>query len=163
MIVAILTALVAPLVVDWSRYRSAFEDEASRLSGFNVHVNGAIDARILPTPLLKLRSVEAGVTGQEPRLRADTIALELSLGSLLRGEFKASEVHVIAPQVSVGLGRSGVIDWPAVSPSFETLSISRLNVEQGRIVFTDAASGSQLLLHDVAFDGDVRSLSGPFK
>ena len=49
-ILALVSALVAPLVVDWSRYRASFEQEASLLVGLPVRVNGAIDARILPTP-----------------------------------------------------------------------------------------------------------------
>src|SRR5208337_4351811 len=97
-----------------------------------------------PTPLLKLHNVEAGEAGREPQLRADALDLELSLGSLLRGQMQASEVHLIAPQITVGLDHAGAIVWPAASPSFETLSISRLNVEDGRLVLADAVSGSRL-------------------
>ena len=46
-ILALVAALVAPLVIDWSQYRTAFEEEASRLTGLAVRVNGTIDARIL--------------------------------------------------------------------------------------------------------------------
>src|SRR6202030_4053557 len=59
-ILALVAALVAPLVVDWSQYRAAFEDEASRLTRLTVRVNGTIEARILPSPHIKLRDVEVG-------------------------------------------------------------------------------------------------------
>ena len=58
-ILALVAALVAPLVVDWNHFRTTFESEASRLTGLSVRVTGAIDARILPTPRIKLRNVEA--------------------------------------------------------------------------------------------------------
>ncbi len=163
-ILALVSALVAPLVVDWNHYRSTFEAEASRLTGMDVRIDGPIDARILPTPLIKLRNVEVGQAGHEPQMRAGTLELEVGLGPLLRGEIRASEAHLIAPQINVGLDRSGAIDWPALSPSFkpETLSISRLNVENGRVVLTDAASGSRLVLQKLWFNGDIRSLAGPF-
>ena len=48
-ILALVSALVAPLVVDWNHYRSTFEEEASRLTGLAVRVNGPIEARILPS------------------------------------------------------------------------------------------------------------------
>jgi large subunit ribosomal protein L24 len=165
LILALVSALVAPLVVDWNNYRSTFEAEASRLTGLSVHVNGTIDARILPTPRIKLRNVEVGQAGREPQMRAGTLELEVGLGPLLRGEVKASEVHLIAPQISLGLDRLGAIDWPAISPSFkpETLSISRLNIENGRVILTDAASSSRLVLQKLWFNGDIRSLVGPFK
>ena len=164
-ILALVSALVAPLVIDWNHYRAAIEAEASRLTGLRVRVNGTIDARILPSPVITLRNVEVGEAGREPQLRAGTLKLELGLGPLLRGELRASEVHLIAPQISLGLDRSGAIDWPALSPSFrpQALSISRLNVEDGRVILTDAASGSRLVLRKLWFNGDVRSFIGPFR
>ena len=65
-ILALVAALVAPLVVDWNHYRTTFESEASRLTGLSVRVTGTIDARILPTPRIKLRNVEIGEAGREP-------------------------------------------------------------------------------------------------
>ena len=116
-ILALVSALIAPLVVDWNRYRGAFEQEASQLTGLTVRVNGAIDARILPTPHIKLRDVEVGEPGQQPQVQADSIELEVGLGPMLRGEVQATELRLVAPQINLGLDRSGAIDWPALSPS----------------------------------------------
>ena len=163
-ILALVAALVAPLVVDWSLYRSAFEDEASRLTGLTVRVNGTIEARILPSPHIKLRDVEVGEAGREPQIRAGVVELEVGLGPLVRGEVRATEVRLLMPQIRLGLDASGALDWPSPSSSFdaETLTVSRLNVENGRVTFTDAASGSRLVLEKLSFNGDIRSFLGPF-
>ena len=84
-ILALVAALVAPLVVDWNRYRTAFENEASRLTGLSVRVTGTIDARILPTPRIKLRNVEIGEAGHEPRLRAGSLDLAYDSRDLIVG------------------------------------------------------------------------------
>ena len=164
-ILALVAALVAPLVVDWNDYRAAFEQEASRLTGLTVRVNGSIDARILPTPLLKLRNVEVSEPGRAPQLRVGTLELEVGLGPLLRGEVRASQLRLIAPQLALRLDRTGAIEWPVISPSFrpETLSVSRFNVEDGRVILEDAASGGRLMLHKLWFVGDIRSFVGPFQ
>jgi large subunit ribosomal protein L24 len=164
-ILALVAALVAPLVVDWNRYRSVFEEEASRLTGLAVRVNGTIDASILPSPRIKLRNVEVGAAGRDPQVRAATIELEVGLGPLLRGEVRATQVRIVAPQISLGLDRSGAIEWPARSPSFspDALTVSHLNVEDGRVVLTDAASGARVVLQKLWFNGDIRSFIGPFK
>jgi AsmA-like protein len=163
-ILALVAALVAPLVIDWSQYRTAFEEEASRLTGLAVRVNGTIDARILPSPRFKLRDVAVGAAGHEPQIRAGTVELELGLGPLARGEVRATEMRLLAPQISVRLDDAGALEWPmpVSSPPADTLGVSRLTIDDGRVIFSDAASGSQLALDKLSFNGDVRSLLGPF-
>ena len=164
-ILALVAALVAPLVVDWNQYRSVFEAEASRLTGLPVRVNGGIDASILPTPHIKLRNVEVGELGRDPQVRASTVELEVGLGPLLAGEVRATQLRLVAPQIRLGLDRSGAVDWPARARSFspEALAVSRFNVEDGEVVLTDAVSGSRLVLQKLWFNGDIRSFLGPFK
>ena len=132
-ILALVAALVAPLVVDWSQYRAAFEDEASRLTGLTVRVNGSIDARILPSPHFKLRDVAVGAPGREPQIRAGAVELELGLGPLVRGEVRATEMRLLAPQISVRLDDAGALDWPvpASTPGGDVLATSRFTVENG--------------------------------
>jgi large subunit ribosomal protein L24 len=165
LIVALVSALVAPLVVDWNRYRGAFEAEASRLTGLAVHVNGGIDARILPTPHIKLHDVTIGEPGQPPQLQAAFVDLDVALGPLLQGELQATQLRLVAPRISLGLTSSGTIDWPAKSQSLhpDALTISRFTVEDGRVTLSDAASGSRLVLDKLDFSGDVRSFAGPFR
>ncbi len=163
-ILALVAALVAPLVVDWNHYRAAFEKEASRLVGLDVRVSGAIEARLLPTPRIALRDVEIDAAGGRPRMSAASVELEVALGSLLRGQVQATELRVVAPQISLGLDSAGAVDWPA-APSLrpEAFAVSRLEVENGRLFLGDAGSGARLVLQKVWFDGDIRSFLGPFR
>ena len=84
-ILALVAALVGPLVVDWGRYRPQFEAEASRLIGAPVRITGSIEARILPTPALILRGHRNRPPGASSGVRARSLAVELALGSLVRG------------------------------------------------------------------------------
>ena len=113
-ILALVAALVGPHFVDWSQYRGTFEAEASRLTGMPVRVAGNIDARLLPTPSLRLKDVEVGESGT-PHVRVRELAVEFSLGPLLRGHWRASELRLLAPQMQVGLNKNGKIDWPGNS------------------------------------------------
>src|SRR2546427_4897792 len=89
-ILALVAALVGPHFIDWSAYRSVFETSATRLVGLPVRVNGKIDARILPTPSMVLRDVEAGGPGGQAKLKVGEVAIELALGPLMRGEWRAA-------------------------------------------------------------------------
>ena len=166
-ILALLAALVGPHFVDWNQYRSTFEAEASRLTGMPVRVTGAIDARLLPTPSLVLKDVEAGAgAGADvPHVRARELSIEFGLGPLLRAHWHASELRVLAPEIQVGLNRNGSVDWPTNSGDLDPdqLSIDRFVIEGGRIVLSDAASGGRLVVDRLSFAGEFRSLLGPAK
>lgn len=165
LILALVTALVGPFFVDWNRYRGVLETEATRLVGLDVRVRGPVDVRLLPSPSLTLQGVEIGRPGEEQKLQARSLAVEFSLGSLIRGELRAADMRVAGAEFSLGIGPSGQLAWPQASLAFDpdALSIERLTVEDARAVLTDAASGARTVLEKMWFNGDLRSLAGPLK
>jgi uncharacterized protein involved in outer membrane biogenesis len=160
-IIALIAALVGPYFIDWSQFRPQFEAEASRVIGAQVRVAGALDARLLPTPSLRLRSVVVGGANDLGKVRADRLDVEFNLGSLMRGEWRANELTINGMALDLGLDGQGRIDWPASTGAFNlgSLAIDRLNLT-GRIALHDAASRGTVELTDIAFGGDVRSLAG---
>lgn len=161
-ILALLAALIGPYFIDWNQFRPQFEAEAGRIIGVPVRVAGELDARLLPAPTLRLRSVAFGGNNDLGRLRADKLDVEFSLGSLMRGEWRATELTLGGMAVDLGLDARGRVDLPSTaSGSFNlaSLAIERLNLT-GRVALHDAASRSTLELTDIAFSGDVRSLAG---
>ncbi len=116
-ILALVAALVGPLLIDWGNHRSLFEAEASRLIGVNVRVTGAIDARLLPSPRLTLHDIAIG-DGSDT-IRARSLGVEFALGPLMRGEWRAAEMHLAGPQISLGLDASGHVRAPNFAVAFK--------------------------------------------
>lgn len=161
-IIALLAALIGPYYFDWNQFRPQFEAEAGRIIGVPVRVAGELDARLLPAPTLRLRSVTFGGNNDLGRLRAEKLDVEFSLSSLMRGEWRATELTVGGMAVDLGLDARGRVDLPSTASgtfNLASLAIERLNLT-GRIALHDAASRSTLELNDIAFSGDVRSLAG---
>ncbi|MEW6638924.1 MAG: AsmA-like C-terminal region-containing protein [Pseudomonadota bacterium] len=160
-ILALLAALVGPYFIDWNQFRPQFETEASRIIGAPVRVGGQLDARLLPTPTLRLRGVAVGATTEASRLRADKLDVEFSLGSLLRGEWRATDLTVNGLDLALGLDPRGQLVSPlgGGGASLAAVAIDRLNLT-GRTALHDAASGATVVLDDIAFSGDVRALAG---
>src|ERR1041384_1856724 len=163
LILALLAALCGPHVILWNAHRAFFEAEASRLVGIKVMVGGDIDAALLPFPSVTLRAIAIGPAGQGSRMRAKSLRIELGLGPLMRGELRATEMKLVAPQFNVGLDGKGQIDWPPLAIASESLTIDRLTVEDGRATLTDATSKTRLVLDQLWFSGEVRSLTGPIR
>jgi uncharacterized protein involved in outer membrane biogenesis len=162
-ILALVAALAGPLLIDWGNYRSVFEAEASRLIGVNVRVTGPIEARLLPSPRLTLHDIAIG--GDPDTIRARRLGVEFALGPLMRGEWRAAEMHLAGPQFSLGLDASGHVRGPRLAIAFrpDELSVDRLSVEDGSITLVYAASGASVALKAVQFNGEARSLVGPVK
>ena len=163
-ILALVAALVGPHFVDWNEYRAYFEAEGTKLAGQPVRISGPIDARLLPTPVLTLSRIEVG-SATAPLARARELHVELALGSLVRGEFRASELRITGPQVALNLGSDGRVDWPAKRLGFDPdrLQIEKVQIEDGQLKLSDGASGKETALENFWFKGDVRSLIGPAK
>src|SRR5579872_3997149 len=163
-IIALVAALIGPYFVDWNQFRPQFEAEATQVIGAPVRVAGELQARLLPAPSLRLSSVVVGGTNDLGKVRADKLDVEFSLGSLMRGEWRATELTIGGMSLDLGLDSKGRIDWPAGSGKFNlgSLSIDRLNLT-GRAALHDASSRSTLELSDIAFSGDVRSLAGSLR
>src|ERR1700754_371894 len=112
-IVALVAALIGPFLIDWNQFRPQFEAEASRVMGAPVRVDGTLDARLLPTPTLRLQSITVGGEGDVGKVHADKLDVEFSLGSLMRGEWRASELSLNGFTLNLGLDRDGRFEWPA--------------------------------------------------
>jgi uncharacterized protein involved in outer membrane biogenesis len=162
-ILALVAALVGPLLIDWNSHRSLFEAQASRVIGVNVRVTGGIDARLLPSPRLTLHDITVGDGGDT--IRARSLGIEFVLGSLMRGEWRAAQMNLAAPQLSLGLDSSGHVRAPNLAVTFkpDELSVDRLSVEDGTIILTAAANGASITLERISFKGEARSLIGPVK
>ena len=162
-ILALVAALVGPLLIDWGAHRSLFEQQASRLIGLDVRVTGAIDARLLPAPRLTLHDIEIG-SGAD-KIRARGLGIELALGPLMRGEWRATELNLVGPQLKLGLDAAGNLRAPQLAIRFnpDALSIDRLSIEDGQVSLADAGSGTSLTLDKLWFNGQARSLLGPVK
>ncbi len=164
-ILALVAALVGPAVIDWEQYHAEVEEQASRIVGVPVRVKGTIDVRLLPTPSVTLGDVQIGPADSSRKVSARGLSMELSLGNLMRGEFRANQVTLDRPEVRAGLDKNGVLSIPGLALNFDPdrLAIERLTITDGLLVLTDAASGTTLALEGLSASGDVGSLVGPFK
>src|SRR5262249_35452161 len=129
LILALMTALVGPLFVDWGRFRSEFEARASRIAGQPVRIAGAIDVRVLPVPIVRLQGVEVGPPGQAPAFGAQGLDAELSLASLMRGQLRAAVIRFEGPYFALRREADGHVAGPAIQTS--DVSIERIVVRGG--------------------------------
>jgi uncharacterized protein involved in outer membrane biogenesis len=163
-ILALGTALVGPLFIDWDGFRPQFESRVAEIIGAPVHLTGTVAVSLLPTTSLRLEGVAIGPAGA-PSVTARKLAMELNPTALMRGEFRIDQLNLDGVTATVRLDHGGKIESPVEALGFDPdrVGIDRLTVSHGRIVLADTASGGRVVLDNVSFKGDVRALLGPFK
>jgi uncharacterized protein involved in outer membrane biogenesis len=164
LILALTTALVAPLFIDWSRHRGQIEAELSAVVGAPVVVAGPIDIRFLPTPYLLLKDVTiAAAPGGPAALVCKSLQLEVALASLPSGGVRFTLARVDHPALTLVRRPDGAVDLPRwrLQVAGGRIALDRLVVDRGRVRLI---GGDQKPL-DVSLDLDASaaSLAGPFR
>ena len=175
LLIAVLAVLFAvPALIDWSRYRSTFEEEASRLIGRTVRVGDKVQLRLLPTPYISFDNVRvADASGRfdTPLVRMESFRLQLAVGSLLSGHIVAQDVELSAPVVRLAIGPDGRGNWAGLWPKSRGadgsegsgLALGSVHVSRGSIDFVGTAPGQQWRLENVNGDIDAAGPEGPYR
>jgi AsmA-like C-terminal region len=164
LVIALCSLLLAPLFVDWAGYRSAFEREASRITGQTVRVEGTANARILPFPSVTFSNVVIDGADGIPAARIAAFSMDAELAPFLSGEILIFDMRIDRPDVRVKLAENGALLWAL--PQSEVLSgnsiaLESVNISDGRVT-VERAGHEPLLFTGINGKVSAQSLSGPW-
>ena len=167
LVVVLFTALLAPLLVDWTDFRRDFEVQASRIIGKKVVVHGAVDARLLPFPSVTLHDVRVGQEADgTPLVRVERFSMDAELAPFLSGEALIFDMRIEEPVARVRLLEDGTLDWMRGSlPDIpaRTVVLENVHVTGGRVEFIDEQSGRTRIITDLDAEMSAKSLAGPWR
>jgi hypothetical protein len=171
MIVLILAALVGPMMVDWSAQRLLVERELSAVLGQRVRVSGAIDVRLLPTPVLDLKGVSFGELADNPVFSADGLTLEISPASMLKGEVQIIDARLEAGRFDLrydkqgGLslkGGSGALSLAPIA-AHRPVAVEHFAITRSTLLVDDGVGGAGFILTGLELDVQAATLAGPWR
>lgn len=166
LVVVLFSALLAPFFVDWTDFRSDFEDRASRILGKKVTVNGEVEARILPFPSVTMHDVTVGrdENGQ-PLVHVARFSMDAELAPFLSGEARIFDMRIEEPKIRLRLTENGTLDWlrgsNPVIPA-RTVVLESVQIRDGDIEFVDEQTGRTRRVQGVQADMRAQSLAGPW-
>ncbi len=154
-IVALLTAaLVGPWLIDWPAHRELIDEQASRALGARVVTRGAIELKLLPTPILALDGFDVAADGLE--IHAGKTRFELAVAPLLRGQLRFYEASIDQPDATLRASAATKAGRPA-DAAFE-----RIHLTNARLRVLDDSGAARLKIDNLDLDGSAASLTGPF-
>lgn len=112
LLIVVLAALFGlPYAIDWNGYRGVFEEEASRMLGREVRVQGNVSLQLLPSPYVHAEKLRiGGAVGEETGralFRADGFTMWLSVPPLLKGVVEARDVQIVKPVLELAIDGQG--------------------------------------------------------
>ncbi|MCA0256739.1 MAG: AsmA family protein [Proteobacteria bacterium] len=168
LVAIILTAaLIGPLFVDWTGFRTDFETQASRILGKKVTVHGSVSARLLPFPSVSLSDVRVGqdVDGT-PLVQVERFSMDAELAPFLSGEARIFDMRIEKPKARLRLLSDGRLDWMrGATPTAPAASVVLENVKitGGAIEFIDDQSGRTRRIEGLDAAMSTHSLAGPWR
>ncbi|ADZ69795.1 AsmA family protein [Polymorphum gilvum] len=169
-ILALVAALVGPLFVDWTAYRSTFERYAQEALGHRVTVLGKADISLLPAPTVTFTDVRVG-EAEDPLLVVSRFEMRVELPPLLKGEIQVTEMRLERPHLRLSLDEAGRLDWLTSRSASDVLSgrdpktvmFEHIEIDDGIVALVDARDGSVHRLEKANLLISARSLNGPYK
>jgi len=167
LVVVLFGALIAPSFVDWDRFRSEFEIQATRIIGQPVKVGGDTRVQFLPLPFLSFQGLEVGENDDgSPLMTVEEFSLNAELFPFLSGEVRIVDMEMRKPHVNLQVDENGTIAWTnpevqIVKP--EQINIEKLNVVDGSISIEGLTGGRTLTLDTINADINAKSIIGPWR
>ncbi|WP_180901377.1 AsmA family protein [Martelella soudanensis] len=167
LVFVLCVALVAPYFIDWSSFRREFEVQASRVVGKKVEVLGDVGVRVLPFPAITMHDVSVGRdAGGEPLATADSFSMDAELAPFLSGELRIFKMQLDHPVFNLSLGDDGALSWTDTGESSiaaRRVIFEDVEVRDGEIHLSDAASGRMRSLTDIDAMLSANAIEGPWR
>ena len=148
-ILVILAALFGPMMVNWNAQRDFVETKLTSLMGQTVRVQGPIDLRLLPTPVLRLADIRWGEDRDRPVFSAETLTLEIATGPLLKGEIQIIDASLEAGRLDLRYDKQGglaLLGGLAPDSGHRAVAVERFALKRSTVLIEDATSGGGMIL-----------------
>lgn len=191
LVVVLGGALIAPSFIDWNARLPDITRQVKSATGRDLAVDGRLELRVLPTPMLTARGVKLGNVpdGQAPYMATlDAVEVRVALMPLLSGEVQVERIRLVKPTFAIekyadgrtnlefqgGDGAPARVTEPqsveagttgaTAQPGGAGLGVRLDNFEiiDGTVVYHDVAAGTRETVEDITAQLRAASLEGPF-
>jgi len=173
----VVVLLIAPSFFDLNKYKPELVSEVKKATGRDLVLDGPVTLSLLPTPSVgvsKVRFFNVAGAKNPNMVEVKAITVKPSLLALLVGNVEVSEVTLQEPKIVLEVNAEGKPNWEfapsvegakpaAAKPSSpKPLSLGRLTIENGTLIFSDSRAGLSIVAEKANFSASIGSLDGPY-
>lgn len=143
--VALLVLIPVTLifVVDADAWKPRLQAAASEALGMEVSIGGRLGIGFFPGILLTMGDVHVRNRGKE-LVAAEKVRLGLELFSLLRKEFRVTNISLVRPEITIERGSDGKYNFEkpqAVTATLTAINLAKISLSGAAILYADRQSG----------------------
>ena len=173
----IAALLAVPLLIDINSYKPEIVAQVKRATGRDLVIDGAIRLALLPLPSVRVDGVKFfNMPGSKnPNMvEVKSVTVRPSLLALLIGNVEVGEVTLVEPKIVLEINAQGKPNsefTPSVAEaqpaaakpsSPKPLSLGRLTIDNGTLIFSDSKAGLSVAAEKANFTASVGSVDGPY-
>jgi hypothetical protein len=171
-IITVVGALFAvPYFVDWNSYRSNFEEEASRVVGREVQVDGDVTLHLLPTPYFRLEKVRiADASADLTFFKAESLSIRLSIPPMVRGIVEANEIEFQRPILRLAIDAKDAWNWQSFAQALgsggympSNVTLTSLKITDGVLAMHGPDGNERARLEGLNGELSAPALDGPYR
>ncbi|NJO24454.1 MAG: AsmA family protein [Sphingomonadales bacterium] len=171
-VITVVSALFAvPYFVDWNSYRSNFEEEASRIIGREVQVDGDVTLHLLPTPYFRLEKVRIADTSADLTFfKAESLSIRLSIPPMMRGIVEANEIEFQRPILRLALDAKDAWNWQGFAKTLGSggympanVTLTSLKIADGVLALHGPDGNERARLEGLNGELSAPALDGPYR
>ncbi len=173
LVLVVVSALLAPFVVDWNGYRTDLQAFGEKLTGRKVEVAGPVSVRLFPWPKLTAGDVRvANPEGSEDQwfATADQITVSMTLGALLNGVIQVESINIDKPKMKLRRTLKGVGNWnfePVENIRnnrlLEHVMLDKITITSGSIQMVDDRRGNHADFENLNGTFSAANFTGPWR
>jgi uncharacterized protein involved in outer membrane biogenesis len=173
LVLAVFSAMLAPIVVDWGQYRAELEAYGEKLTGRKVEIAGPIGVRLFPWPRLTAHEVRMA---NPPELddkwfaTADQIVVRMNLGSLFNAEIQVESINIDSPTIKLRRSLDGSGNWNFVpaqnirnSRLLDQVKLDQITLSNGTLQLADDRRSAHAELTKINATFSALNLAGPWR
>ncbi len=173
LVLAVFSAMLAPFVVDWGKYRAGLEAYGEKLTGRQVEIAGPIGVRFFPWPRLTAHEVRiANPPGLPDKwfATADQIVVRMNLGALFNAEIQVESINIDNPKIKLRRALDGSANWNFVpsenirnSRLLEQVKLDQITLSGGTLQLVDDRRSAPAELKKINATFSALNLAGPWR
>ena len=173
----LLTLLIAPSFVDWSRFRPEIERQITSLLGRDIRVIGNMSFQILPAPSISVDKITLAnsASSQSGPIFIGGLNLRMDPAALINGDVRFTHVHMVRPVLTLERFSDGKDNWgffrefsrrasskggPGI---LDNIRLDSVSIENGVLRYIDHKRRWVNVLRNVQASVSADSLIGPFR